>query len=197
MDFYKILLLGEASVGKTCLLLRYTEDKFSSIVANTIGVDFKRKDINVDGKLVQLQIWDTAGAERYQSVTKAYFHGSLGVLVVFDLTRKSTFEKAANWIDLVREANGDKTDIILVGNKCDCDQEVTSNEASELADKYQIKYFEASAKDSTNVVESFESLAREINARVSKQTAKESHIVKIDGDNGKESGKGNGKKGCC
>ncbi|OHT12106.1 Ras-related protein ORAB-1 [Tritrichomonas foetus] len=157
----KILVIGESAVGKSCLLLRYTDNKFQDTFMTTIGVDFKTKFIDIDGNHVKLQIWDTAGQEKFRSITKAYYRGAHGILVVFDISRRDTFNQTRMWIDSIKDASSDSIDVILIGNKCDLERAVTKDEAEELASNYKIRYFETSAKDNTNVEEAFMYLATE------------------------------------
>ena len=187
-NLYKILVVGESNVGKTCLLLRYVDDNYSDKNSSTIGVDFKSKAIDINGELVKLQIWDTAGAEKFQSITKAYFRGALGILVVFDLTDNDTFEKVSNWIDSINEIH-EKISIILVGNKSDLDHKVSREKVESIAEKYKIKYFETSAKDNSNVYEVFQCLANDIHSRLENPN-EPSNVIKIDHDDNK-------KNGCC
>ena len=157
----KILVIGESAVGKSCLLLRYTDNKFQETFMTTIGVDFKTKYIDIDGNHVKLQIWDTAGQEKFRSITKAYYRGAHGILVVFDISRRDTFNQTRMWIDSIKDASSDSIDVILIGNKCDLERAVTKEEAEDLAAQYKIRYFETSAKDNTNVEEAFTYLATE------------------------------------
>ncbi|KAH0788366.1 ras-related protein RABE1c-like [Histomonas meleagridis] len=156
----KILLIGESAVGKSCLLLRYTDGKFQESFMTTIGVDFKTKHIKVDDKDVKLQIWDTAGQEKFRSITKAYYRGAHGILVVFDLSRRDTFNQTRMWIDSIKEASSDPIDMILVGNKADLENAVTPQEAKELADSYGIAYFQTSAKENSGIEDAFMYLAK-------------------------------------
>lgn len=162
--YYKIILVGESGVGKTCLAQRYTKGKFE-FNPSSIGVDYYPHGINIDGDSIEMQIWDTAGSEKYRSLVQTYYRGALGALVVFDLNSPITFEKVTFWIDSIREANENKTDIILVGNKSDLDIDVDYNKINEIKNKYQIEYFDTSAKDNLNVNEVFESLAKKIHTR--------------------------------
>jgi small GTP-binding protein len=160
-ELLKILVIGESAVGKSCLLLRYTDNKFQESFMTTIGVDFKTKYIDIEGVQVKLQIWDTAGQEKFRSITKAYYRGAHGILVVFDVSRRETFNQTRMWIDSIRESSADSNpiDVILVGNKCDLERCVTTEEAEDLAKQFQIPYYETSAKDATNVDTAFTSLA--------------------------------------
>jgi len=156
----KILVIGESAVGKSCLLLRYTEGKFSDTFMTTIGVDFKTKVVPIDGKNVKLQIWDTAGQEKFRAITKAYFRGANGILVVFDLSRRDTFNRTTAWIDSIKDSGESTIDVVLVGNKSDLPHAVSQDEIKELAEKYNIPYFQTSAKDNSQVDSAFESIAR-------------------------------------
>jgi small GTP-binding protein len=145
-NIIKILLIGDSAVGKSCLLLRYTDNRFSGNFLMTIGVDFKTKFIQIDGRKVKLQIWDTAGQEKYHSVTKAYYRGAHGILVVFDLSKRDTFQQVKRWIDSILDSSSKTIDIVLVGNKTDLSRAVQKDEAENLANEYDIPYFETSAK---------------------------------------------------
>ncbi|KAK8871872.1 hypothetical protein M9Y10_007617 [Tritrichomonas musculus] len=157
----KILIIGEGGVGKSCLLLRYTDDKFTEAFMPTIGVDFKTKCINIEGATVKLQVWDTAGQEKFRSITKAYFRGAHGILVVFDLSNRDSFDKTQDWINSIKESD-DSIDLIIIGNKCDLQREVSIEEAQDFAAGYNVRYFETSAKDNTNVNEAFQYLSTQI-----------------------------------
>ena len=193
----KILVIGESAVGKSCLLLRYTDNKFQETFMTTIGVDFKTKYIDIDGNHVKLQIWDTAGQEKFRSITKAYYRGAHGILVVFDISRRDTFNQTRMWIDSIKEASSDSIDVILIGNKCDLERAVKKEEAEELAAQYKVRYFETSAKDNTNVEEAFMYLAtlayrRRNSGNIQKPTKSES--VKVDNKN--RGNQGNDSCGC-
>jgi small GTP-binding protein len=160
-ELLKILVIGESAVGKSCLLLRYTDDKFQETFMTTIGVDFKTKYIEIEGTRVKLQIWETAGQEKFRSITKAYYRGAHGILVVFDISRRETFNQTKVWVDSIKDSSADSSpiDVILVGNKCDLERAVTREEAEALAREFQISYFETCAKKAVNVDRAFESLA--------------------------------------
>jgi small GTP-binding protein len=160
----KILTLGETTVGKTSLLNKFTENTFSKTQFATIGIDFKLKKININGKTIELKIWDTAGQERYRNLTKQYYKGADGILLIFDLTKKETFLKINDWIDqLNSHFNQDEISIILIGNKKDLsDREISYEEGNERGKELNILYFETSAKTGENVNEAFNSLTNEI-----------------------------------
>ena len=160
---FKLLIIGESGVGKTCLLLRFTDDSFTANHLTTIGIDFKIKIINIEGKLIKLQIWDTAGQERFRTITKTYYKGAHGIILTYDVTDQNSFKNIRNWIKQI-EANA-QTNVkkVLVGNKCDKpDRVVTEEEGKKLADDYNMNFFETSAKTNQNVNEVFNFLTKEI-----------------------------------
>jgi len=164
----KLLLIGDSGVGKSCLLLRFSDDSFTTSFITTIGIDFKIKTIELDGKRIKLQIWDTAGQERFRTITTAYYRGAMGILLVYDVTDEQSFQNIRNWIRNIEQHAADNVDKILVGNKCDMISEkvVESARGQALADEYSIKFFETSAKSNINVVEGFTSIAQDIKKRL-------------------------------
>ena len=161
---FKILLLGDSGVGKSSLLLRYTKNEFISDLRSTIGVEFALKYLTIDNFQLKVQIWDTAGMERYRSITNAYYKGAKGVIVVYDICRKKSFENVDKWIDDFKSKADDDAVIILIGNKSDLDEkrEVSKEEAESKAQKNKFGFMEASAKDNNNVQKAFETLFHEI-----------------------------------
>lgn len=160
---YKLLILGESGAGKTCLLLRYADNYFTSNHLPTIGIDFKFKFLNIGDKTIKLQIWDTAGQDKFRTITKTYYKGAHGIVLTYDLTDKASFKNVINWITQI-EANAKKNIAkVLVGNKCDLPcREVTEEEGKHLAEEYGMQFFEASAKTGQNVSEVFECISNEI-----------------------------------
>ena len=164
---YKILLLGDSSVGKSCLLLRYCDDSFQDIHLATIGLDFRLKTINLENnKKIKAQIWDTAGQDRFRAITKNYYRGANGILLIFDITDRSSFEHIRNWIEQIKEEAPEQIIIYLVGNKIDNENNrvVTNEEAKKLAEEFKLKYYETSAKNSINVNTTFLDLIKEIDS---------------------------------
>lgn len=159
---YKVLIIGNSSVGKTSLLLRHVEGKFTEEVAGTIGVDYRANTYVRDGQRYDLQIWDTAGQERFRNVTRAYYRDANAALLVFDVTNHNSFSAIEGWCQNLREQVGTGTDliIILVGNKSDLPgHQVKLPEVQQLAEKLKIStYIQTSAKDGTRVNEVFEQL---------------------------------------
>ena len=161
---FKILLLGDSGVGKSSLLLRYTKNEFISDMRSTIGVEFALKYITIDNYQLKIQIWDTAGMERYRSITNAYYKGAKGVIVLYDICRKKSFENVDKWIDDFKSKADDDAVIILIGNKSDLDdkREVSKEEGESKAQMNKFAFMETSAKENNNVQKAFETLFSEI-----------------------------------
>ncbi|KAF0978547.1 hypothetical protein FDP41_002367 [Naegleria fowleri] len=159
--FVKILLVGDSGAGKTCLILRYTDDEYNDTYQSTIGVDFKIKTkVMSNSKVAKMQLWDTAGQERFNSIVVSYYRGVNGILVVFDLTNETSFQNTTKWIQQIKSNAQENTLIALVGNKSDMVHRrvVDRSRAEEFAKKLNIPYFEASAKDGTGVKEPFDNM---------------------------------------
>ncbi|KAK8531995.1 hypothetical protein V6N13_131345 [Hibiscus sabdariffa] len=118
----KLLLIGDSGVGKSCLLLRFSDGSFTTSFITTIGIDFKIRTIELDGKRIKLQIWDTAGQERFRTITTAYYRGAMGILLVYDVTDESSFNNIRNWIRNIEQHASDNVNKVLVGNKADMDE---------------------------------------------------------------------------
>ncbi len=166
---FKILLLGDTSVGKTCFLKRYTDDTFQDAYLSTIGFDFKFKMVELkNGKKVKVQLWDTAGQERFRTIAKSYYKGAHGIILVYDVTNQKSFDNIKNWVNQIKEEASSKVCIILIANKIDSDERVVSKVDGEaLAKNYGLKIYEASAKENINVTEAFQDLIESINENYS------------------------------
>jgi Ras-related protein Rab-1A len=165
---FKLLLIGDSGVGKSSLLLRFADDTYPDSYISTIGVDFKIRTIELDGKVVKLHIWDTAGQERFRTITSSYYRGAHGIGIVFDVTDRESFNHVKDWnAEIDRYANEGVTKI-LIGNKADMQGKkvVTHDEAKELADSLKMEYIETSAKLSQNVTKAFEVMAGKIKERM-------------------------------
>ena len=201
----KILLIGDSYVGKTSLLLQYIERECPENHMATIGVEFRDKIIQIDNKKVKLQVWDTSGQERYRSITKNFYRNADGVMFVCDVTKEKTFDNIKNWlIDSEQNANNSNFKKILVGNKIDLKEEraIDTQQLQNFANKKEMKFYETSAKDGTNVDHIFTELAKLILEDKSDQQIKEefSHKNRSLSVYSKESEESNNpkkKKGCC
>ena len=151
-------------MGKSCIILRYIEDTFSINLMNSIGVDFKLKNIEIDNKKIKLQIWDTAGQERFRTITTSYYKGAHAIVIVFDITDRDSFDHVKIWMQDIDKFAKQGVMRILVGNKCDLEHQraVTKNEGNEMALKYGIKYLETSAKDTINIENLFVDTAKKL-----------------------------------
>ena len=160
----KIMVIGDTLVGKTALITKYTKNTFGGAYLTTVGIDFQDKFLNINGKEIKIELWDTAGQERFRNIAKNYFQSSDGFLLVYDLTKKSSFENLEFWNTQINLNAPKETKYILVGNKKDLEnqREVQIEEGEDFAKKNNIKFFETSAKDGTNVIDVFETLAKEI-----------------------------------
>jgi Ras-related protein Rab-1A len=175
---YKILIVGNSGVGKSSILLRFTENIFSYSFLSTIGVDFKVKTISLDNDVIKLQIWDTAGQERFKTITSSYYRGGNGAILVFDVSMSDSFENIKNWLKEIDTNNPDNIPKILVGNKIDLNTErvISSTQAKNFADSNNLIYIETSSKDDVGVYTIFETLSKEI--KINKKVEK--NIFKTD-----------------
>jgi len=163
----KVLIIGDSGVGKTCLLLRFSENSFTTSHLATIGIDFKMKTIDVDGKRVKMQIWDTAGQDRFKTITQTYYKGAMGIMLAYAVNDRESFQNIENWMKQIKEHASEDVSKILVGNKSDMpDRCIDYEEGKRLADSYGIKFYETSAKDANNVNDAFFSIAQDIKEKV-------------------------------
>ncbi|XP_002881887.2 ras-related protein RABA5c [Arabidopsis lyrata subsp. lyrata] len=168
---FKIVIIGDSAVGKSNLLTRYARNEFNPNSKATIGVEFQTQSMVIDGKEVKAQIWDTAGQERFRAVTSAYYRGAVGALVVYDITRSSTFENVGRWLDELNTHSDTTVAKMLIGNKCDLEsiRAVSVEEGKSLAESEGLFFMETSALDSTNVKTAFEMVIREIYSNISRK----------------------------
>lgn len=168
---FKIVLIGDSGVGKSNLLSRFTRNEFCLESKSTIGVEFATRSIQVDGKTLKAQIWDTAGQERYRAITSAYYRGAVGALLVYDITKHITYENVERWLKELRDHADSNIVIMLVGNKSDLKhlRGVTTEEASNFAEREGLSFVETSALESTNVEKAFQRILTEIYRIVSKK----------------------------
>jgi Ras-related protein Rab-8A len=166
---YKVLLLGNSYVGKTCILLRFSEDIFKENYDVTIGLNYRIKSMTVENKPIKMQIWDTSGEEKFKAIAKNFYRGAHGVLLVYDICQKNSFLDVKSWIEQIIE-NADNDDIVMIlcGNKCDNEKErkISREEGENLAKNYGIPFFECSAKNNININKMFETMAQKIFTKV-------------------------------
>ncbi|KAG6826807.1 Ras- protein Rab-11A [Tricholoma furcatifolium] len=157
---FKVVLIGDSGVGKSCVLSRFTRNEFNLESKSTIGVEFATRSINVDGKTVKAQIWDTAGQERYRAITSAYYRGAVGALLVYDIAKHATYVNVTRWLKELRDHADSNIVIMLVGNKSDLKhlRAVPTEEAKAFATENGLSFIETSALDASNVEGAFQTI---------------------------------------
>uniref|UniRef100_A0A7N0SY52 Uncharacterized protein n=1 Tax=Kalanchoe fedtschenkoi TaxID=63787 RepID=A0A7N0SY52_KALFE len=185
---FKLVLIGDSGVGKSNLLSRFTKNEFNLESKSTIGVEFATRSLNVDGKIIKAQIWDTAGQERYRAITSAYYRGAVGALLVYDVTRRATFENVERWLNELRNHTDPNIVVMLVGNKSDLRHliAVTTEDGKSFAERESLYFIETSALEATNVENAFTELLTQIYHIVSKRA--------IEGEGATSTAPGQGEK---
>jgi len=161
---FKYIIVGDTAVGKSCLLLQFTDKRFQPVHDLTIGVEFGSRTLTIDDNQVKLQIWDTAGQEKFRSITRSYYRGAAGALLVYDITRHETFEHLTTWLEDCRKYSNSNIVIMLIGNKCDLEnkRQVTKEEGEAFAKEHSLLFLETSAKTAQNVEAAFINTAKTI-----------------------------------
>ena len=161
---FKIIVLGDCAVGKSNILSKYSKNIFNKSSKSTIGVELITKFFRYENKIIKVNIWDTAGQERFTSMITTYYKGAKGAFLVYDITRKITFDNIDNWLKELISINSNKISLSLIGNKNDLSllRQVSKNKAQEKANKYGMKFYETSALDSSNIRQAFEDLIKDI-----------------------------------
>ena len=177
---FKLLLIGDSGVGKSCLLLRYADNVWDDRYISTIGVDFKIRTITVNKKIIKLQIWDTSGQERFRTITSSYYRGSHGLVITYDITEEKAFDGVKFWLSETERYASKDALRVLVGNKCDLEEQrkITTEQGQEFATKAEIPFFETSAKTNQGVDVLFTKIAEELLRIVSEPPPRVT--VKID-----------------
>ena len=201
----KILLIGESSVGKSSLLIRFAEDSFSPELLSTVGIDYKIKTLEIKDKRVKMEIWDTAGQERFRTITTAYYRGATGIMLVYDVTSEKSFKQINEWLKLIDNHASENVVKILVANKCDVsgDKRVVSRERAQAqADEFGLKTMETSALSGLNVEDVFFEMGKLALERIESEKEellnernRRDNGVKIDNNGGGKNGGGN--NSCC
>ena len=193
-----ILLLGDSSVGKTCLISRYANGIFKEEYISTVGVDFVSKQEIINDKSINVKLWDTAGQERFKALTPSYLRGAEGIVLVYDVTNSESFESLKFWINSLKSYLGEKSlPIVINGNKIDLDdRDISADDAKKFAKENNFKYFETSAKSGIGVDELFRDIVNQILEQKDKteDTKDERKSCKLQNDKGNTKQK---KKGCC
>ena len=165
---FKYIIIGDTGVGKSCLLLQFTDKRFQPVHDLTIGVEFGARMITLEGKQIKLQIWDTAGQESFRSITRSYYRGAAGALLVYDITRRETFTHLSSWLDDARQHSNKEMTIMLIGNKSDLDhrRQVSFEEGEQFARENGLVFLETSAKTADHVEEAFVATAKAIYKKI-------------------------------
>ena len=206
---FKIIIVGESSVGKSNIIIRYTSGEFKNDISNTLGIELYNKYINIKDKYAKLQIFDTAGQERYHSIVSNYFKGSHGCFIVYDITSEQSFEKIEFWYNYVKQNANNNVSLILVGNKCDLDEQrvITKEMGKEKAKNMNCPFFETSALSDENINEIFQEMMENIYDKIGVQMEEEcdtndrkssivaNNIVNISPEKNEKNE--SEKKGCC
>ena len=160
----KYIIIGDEEVGKSNLLSHYIDDRFTSEYQSTIGVEFRAKNVVIRNTTYRIQMWDTSGKENFRSITRAYYKNSVCALVVYDISNRNSFNNVSTWIEDCRNNSSEKIFMVLIGNKSDLadKRQVSTEEGRELAEKYEMKFYETSAKTGENVNDIFNDSVDEI-----------------------------------
>ncbi|OAY39697.1 ras-related protein RABA2a [Manihot esculenta] len=200
---FKVVLIGDSGVGKSNLLSRFTRNEFCLESKSTIGVEFATRTLQVEGRTVKAQIWDTAGQERYRAITSAYYRGALGALLVYDVTKPTTFENVSRWLKELRDHADANIVIMLIGNKTDLKhlRAVATEDAQSYAEREGLSFIETSALEATNVEKAFQTILSEIYRIISKKSLSSEEPTPANIKEGKTivvgGSEGNAKKPCC
>ncbi|XP_042494630.1 ras-related protein RABA2a [Macadamia integrifolia] len=200
---FKVVLIGDSGVGKSNILSRFTRNEFCLESKSTIGVEFATRTLQVEGKTIKAQIWDTAGQERYRAITSAYYRGALGALLVYDVTKPTTFENVSRWLKELRDHADSNIVIMLIGNKTDLKhlRAVATEDAQGFAEKEGLSFIETSALEATNVEKAFQTILAEIYRIISKKNLSSGEPAPAEFKEGKtidvSASEMNTKKSCC
>ena len=201
-DFlFKMILIGDSSVGKSNILLKYLKNEFDQSSKATVGVEFGTKTVEMNDKKIKIQIWDTAGQERYRSITSAYYKGAKGAFIVYDITRRNTFDNIDKWISDLKTNGDNNISIMLIGNKSDLNdkREVETNEGIKKSEETKIAFMETSALSGENIIKAFNELIEQIYQNNCLNVEEDIDIEIDKGVNLSEEKKENNdtKKACC
>ena len=198
---FKVVLVGDSFVGKTNIMSKYIKNEFHEDSKATAGVEFGSKQFTVEGHSIKAQIWDTAGQERYKAITSAYYKGAKGAFIVYDITRKQSFDSVEKWVNDVTAVADKKITIILIGNKCDLEdqRQIAKEQGEEKANKLEIAFLETSALSGENLDKAFDKMMNEVYKKCHEEMLAEDVDI-IDGkgkDINLDKKDDNEKKKCC
>mmetsp|Transcript_24771 Transcript_24771/g.41281 ORF Transcript_24771/g.41281 Transcript_24771/m.41281 type:complete len:203 (-) Transcript_24771:567-1175(-) len=181
---FKYIIIGDTGVGKSCFLLQFTDKRFQHVHDMTIGVEFGSRNIELDGKQIKLQVWDTAGQEAFRSITRSYYRGACSALLLYDISRRDSFEHVSQWLEETKKNSNPHLVIVLVGNKTDLEHKraVSFAEGESMAKAHGLLFLEASAKTGDYVEEAFVTAAINVLERLNSglfQADDESHGIRI------------------
>ncbi len=201
---FKIVLVGDASVGKTNIMSKYLKNEFHEDSKATVGVEFGSKQFTVEGHKIKAQIWDTAGQERYKAMTSAYFKGAKGAFIVYDITSKSSFESVDRWLNDLRVSADKNLTVIIIGNKCDLEQQrdVKKEQGEEKSKSNGVAFMETSALSGENIDKAFDKMVNEVFKKCHEEFISDGDLdivggsedINLDKTKPKDDGK---KKKCC
>ena len=204
---FKIVLIGDTSVGKTNILSKYLTDEFDAKSKATVGVEFGVKNFKIENNIVKVQIWDTAGEERYRSITNAYYKGAKGSLLVYDITNKKSFENVEKWISDLKANADEDISMILLGNKTDLEDKrvVSTEEGKDKAEFYQISFMETSALNGNNIQKAFNELIMDVYKKNHESFEKQAKVeinrdkktIELDKGEDNDTNEVKEKKWCC
>ena len=200
---FKVVLVGDSFVGKTNIMSKYLKNEFHDDSKATVGVEFGSKQFIIEGHTIKAQIWDTAGQERYKAITSAYYKGAKGAFIVYDITRKNSFESVEKWVSDVTAVADKKITVVLIGNKCDLEdqRQVTKEQGEEKSSKLEIAFLETSAFSGENLEKAFEMMMNEIYKKCHEEMLAEGDVDIIDDGQdinlNKNNANKNKKKKCC
>ena len=180
---FKVVLVGDSFVGKTNIMSKYLKNEFHEDSKATVGVEFGSKQFKIEGHTIKAQIWDTAGQERYKAITSAYYKGAKGAFVVYDITRKGSFESIEKWVNDLTSTADKKLTIVVIGNKCDLEdqRQITKEQGEEKANKLEVAFLETSAFSGENLDKAFEMMVNEIYKKCHEEMLAEADIDFIEG----------------
>ena len=198
---FKVVLVGDSFVGKTNIMSKYLKNEFHEDSKATVGVEFGSKQFNIEGHAIKAQIWDTAGQERYKAITSAYYKGAKGAFVVYDITRKASFDSIDKWVSDLTSAADKKLTIVVIGNKSDLEdqRQITKEQGEEKSRKLDVAFMETSAFSGENLDKAFEMMMSEIFKKCHDEMMAEGDVDIIEGGQDINLNKktGNSGKKCC